>query len=493
MSSLPESLATHGSMLKPPDAFRAAFAYEPDAEALLDRQFAVSPVNDMANAELFAQVYKDTFAFSPGIGWLHYNGRFWEEDMEHVALLHAGKIIRRRTEVAASSPLVSNRKLMQRQLENSGNRHALAGMLALAGAILHVDENRFDASPYYLNAQNGVIDLDAGALLPHAPSQYMTKCLGIPYNPDASSDIWLKTIADIADGDRELAQFLQQIGGYACSGDASAQKFFYFFGQGANGKSLLTDTGAEALGGFGRTGYAVRLPCETVLGQRERNAGSVSPDLLALRGRRLALFSEQSGDKPINPERLKDLTGNDAVTARAPHKQPITFRPSFTLIGCGNHKPLIHGSDYAIWRRMAIIHFRRRFTPSRLGERLLEPYHLQSVLSWMVRGARDLTVNGWRIPESVQREAHEYQTEADLIQQWLEEACDLVPYETPTRDLYASYAEWCELGGEIRISHSMFTRRMEHLGFPRRKTGGIPKLQGVRLNCASLAERMASS
>lgn len=469
---------------EPPGKFRAA-PFDGGEHHHLDYLLAVSPVNDVANAELFAKVYKDKFAYSPGIGWLHYNGRFWEEERAHIALLHAGEIIQRRMAAVTSSALVPDPVAKRNRLESCGNRNGLAGMLALASALLHVDESCFDASPYHINAQNGVIDLNTGTLLPHNPKDYITKSLSIPFVADASSPVWDKTISDIACGEPDLVNFFQQIAGYACSGDASAQRFFYFYGQGANGKSLLTDTWAGALGGFGRTGYAVRLPCETVLGQRERTAGSVSPDILALRGRRLAMFSEQSGDKPINPERLKDLTGGDAITARAPHKQPITFRPSFTLIGCGNHKPLIHGSDYAINRRMVIVPFRQRFSPSRLGEQLLEPEHLQAVLAWMVRGARMLTMNGWSIPDLIQQEAHEYHSEADLIRQWLEEACELGSYETPSRDLYFSFAQWCELGGEMQISHSTFTRRMEHLGHARRKSNGIPLLSGVRLKHAT--------
>lgn len=244
----------------------------------------------------------------------------------------------------------------------------------------------------------------------------------------------------------------------------------------------MTDLWAEALGGFGTTGYAVRLSAETVVGNKERSAGNPSPDILSLRGRRLALFSEQAGDKPINPERMKDLTGGDSLTARAPHRNPITFRPTHTLIGCGNHKPLIHGSDYAIWRRMMIVPFQRQFKPSRLSEELREQNHMAAILRWMVEGAMKLRECGWMTPRVVEQACRDYQTEADLLRQWIEDRCVVDPgSETPSGDLFHAYDYWCAENKEMRLGHSAFTRRMLHIGFRRRKSNSQVFLQGIRL------------
>lgn len=446
--------------------------------ALLNKE-----LDDLGNAECMAMVFQHELRFSPALGWLWYNGRYWESDREDQALLSAGRTIRLRQKVYASMSGQNDKGAIDaaKKLEQSANRHVLYGALVLAQALLRAEEKWFDASPYQLNTLNGIVDLQTGALLPHNHEAGMTHCTGIEYHPDAQSDLWERTIHGIADGNKELVKYFQLIAGYACTGDVSAQRFFYFYGEGANGKSLITDLWGEALGGVDATGYAVRLQSETVMGSKERTAGSVSPDILSLRGKRLALFSEPDGDIPINPQRLKDLTGGDSLNARAPFQAPITFRPMHTLIGCGNHMPHINDSGHAIARRMALVPFTKTFEPSRLPDELRSAEHIQAILAWMVRGAIMLHENGWFTPSVVTEASKEYLDETDLIRQWIAERCIIAESETSSRNLYIDFDAWRLERRERAISILMFSRRMKKLGFHKRKSNGDSLFIGLVL------------
>lgn len=453
----------------------------------LEQLLLTAPLNDLGNAGIFYHACRFYLIYTPGLGWMHFNGAYWKNG-DAMAMPQAGNIVHLRHELFRRRAAAGNVYAMDNclRLESLGNVNRLRGMVEIAKGMMAAKDLAFDTNPYLLNVANGVVDLDSGFLLPHAANHYLTRFTKVAYDPGAYSPLWEQTVSGIADDDPELVHFFQLLGGYVCSGDVSAQKFFYFYGQGANGKSLLTDLWAEVLGGFGDAGYAVRLPCETVLSRKERDAGGVSPDLLALRGKRLALFTEQSGDRPINPERLKDLSGGDSLTARAPYMLPITFSPTHTLIGCGNHLPIIHGSDYGIWRRMHIVPFRRRFKPSRLGEELRTPENLSAILAWMVRGAIILRQEGWRIPAVVEKTSREYQSEADLVREWISEQCEEFDMEIWSKPLFDAFDVWCKERQEIRISHSLFTRRLEQLGYSRRKSNGKPLIGGLRLRSIGL-------
>lgn len=440
-------------------------------------------VSDLTHADIFTALFRDSLAFVPAWGWMWFNGKYWEGG-EHKTLEMAGEVIKMR--IAALNPEKEPRML--RMLENFSNRSRLQGMIDLAKSKLRIPADMFDADPYRLNAGNGVIDLRTGELAPHAPEQHNTKWSPVTYDPDAASTKWHDAVMGIACNDERLYLFLQHLAGYAASGDVSAQRLYYFYGAGANGKSMFTDLIAEVLGGFSDTGYAVRLGNETILGRAERPAGAPSPDLLSLKGKRLALFSEQSGTRFMNTERIKDLSGGDAISARAPHCASVTFHPTHTLVCCGNHVPYVNASDHGFWRRLLVVPFRAQFKPSRLGEELHSPENLTAILAWTVKGAMSLFKDDWSIPACIEEASASCRDESNLLTQWLGECCERVNVETWSTTLYDSYNKWCIRRNECRMSQSLFTRQMEQLGFAKRKSNGKPNLQGVRLRAGQIAE-----
>ena len=54
---------------------------------------------------------------------------------------------------------------------------------------------------------------------------------------------------------------------------------------------------------------------------------------------------------------VKQLTGSDPITARRMREDNWTFQPTHKLWLCTNHKPVIKGTDHAIWRRPKLVPF----------------------------------------------------------------------------------------------------------------------------------------
>lgn len=450
-----------------------------------------APINDFAHAEMFAARYGREFAYIPDLGWRYYNGVFWEAKGDYEARLCVGKIIKSRLNAFArmaafiTDPgVLASYKRKRRRLESCGNHGAITRTVKLAADHLSVDVDKFDRYPDLLNVANGIVDLKTGVLHPHDPDRYLTRATGVAYDPDAKSDLWERAILEIADGDEALVSFLQEIAGIAATGDTSIQRFLYFFGQGANGKSLITALWAEALGGYGKNGYAAKLPSAMISGGHESVAEAPSPNLLSLRGRRFAVFDEQPGDEPFNDQRIKSFTGEDSVTARAPRGMPITFNPEFTMVGVGNHKPQVNESDYGIWRRILLVPFRRTFEPSRLGETLRG--ELIPILAWMVKGAVRFYKDGLSIPDIVIRETEAYREEADSVRQWLREKADTSDPNAKTdgKALFQSYCAHCIERRESPDTHNKFSRRLldlKEFNFSKRDSNGKVLWKGIAL------------
>ena len=86
-------------------------------------------------------------------------------------------------------------------------------------------------------------------------------------------------------------------------------------------------------------------------------------------------------------EFIKDATGRDTLAARFLHGEWFNFVPEFKLWLRTNHRPVIRGTDPAIWDRPRLIAFVERFE-GREDKKL--PATLRSelpgILRWAVQG-----------------------------------------------------------------------------------------------------------
>src|SRR5260370_25135529 len=96
-----------------------------------------------------------------------------------------------------------------------------------------------DRDGMLLNVLNGTIDLRTGKLREHRRSDLLTKLAPVEYNPEAKCPTWLRFLDRIMEGNAALIGYLQRVGGYSLTGDASEQALWFFYGSGANGKSTF--------------------------------------------------------------------------------------------------------------------------------------------------------------------------------------------------------------------------------------------------------------
>jgi putative DNA primase/helicase len=108
--------------------------------------------------------------------------------------------------------------------------------------------DNMNAHRNFINLKNGMLSLETFELLPHHPKYLSTVQIPIDNNSGASAPAFMQFIKEITLDDDELIKVHQEIIGYLLSTETKAEKAFYFYGGGANGKSVLASVVTQLIG-----------------------------------------------------------------------------------------------------------------------------------------------------------------------------------------------------------------------------------------------------
>jgi putative DNA primase/helicase len=185
-------------------------------------------------------------------------------------------------------------------------------------------------------------------------------------------------------------------------------------------------------------------------------------------------------------ERVKAITGGDAITARALYRNPVTFEPTHTVWLSTNHQPRVPDDGAAIWDRLLLIPWPVRIAEedrvAGLAERLAAeqgPW----VLRWAIDGAVDYLAGGLAVPEAIRAATAGYREREDVFAAFLAERTDAGEQATVTAgDLLRAYREWSAIRPSAPpLSDATLRERMAALGFESVRRARRSYFLGVRL------------
>ena len=341
---------------------------------------------------------------------------------------------------------------------------------------LNITTNDVDKDPWLLNVRNGTINLRNGEYREQRREDMITKLANVEYQAQADCPEWKRFIREIMNYNTELINFLQTAVGWALTGDTSEQTMFILFGSGANGKSTFLNTVMRLLGD-----YAVAAPTETFM---KRNGDQISNDLARLRGIRLVTTTEAEQGKRLSEPLIKQITGNDALTARFLYGEFFDFVPTFKVFMATNHKPLIKGTDYGIWRRIKLIPFTTTIMPDRQDKRLEEKLLKEGpgILNWLIEGTKRWRDRGLAAPVIINQATEEYRNEMDVLGNFIKECCvQGSGCSIRARELFRAYQEWCTENNEHACSERFLSLRLKELGIERSRTAEARYWKGIGL------------
>lgn len=418
---------------------------------------------DVGNAQRLVAVHGHDMRYvSRWKTWIVWDGRRWRRDESGEVERRAKAVVRDMFREAAELEGEKRTALATWALKSEAAPRIKAMVdLARSEAGVAMHYGLLDQRPRRLTVANGTLDLWSGQLGPFDRADLMTKMVDIPYHDDAECPIWRATLDVIFGGDAALIAYVQRAVGYSLTGDTSEQCLHLCHGTGSNGKSTMLDVLAELSGEYGQ-----QADFQTFL-DRRHDSGPRN-DVARLAGARLVRSSEVGDHKRLNEGLIKSLTGGDIITARFLYSEDFEFKPQFKLWLAANHKPVIRGTDYAIWRRIRLIPFDVTITAEQVDSDLPAKLRgeLPGILRWAVEGCQMWLESGLRPPERVTAATADYKAESDLLAAFIDENCEIGPgLSEQGAKLYAAYKRWAEMNGEYIMTNTRFGRELGDRGY----------------------------
>lgn len=427
---------------------------------------------DTGNGQRFARDHCQKVRYCQDLGgFMIYDGKRWQRDRKRQAEALAKETTRGIYGEAENSEDADERKKLAKWAMQSESKTRLDAMLFCARSEpgIPIDTDDLDSHTRLLNVENGSVVLDSGELKAHDPLDHITKLAPVEYVPDAKAPTWNAFLERVLPSE-DLRRFAQRAVGYSLLGESTEEVLFFLYGTGANGKSTFINTILEALGD-----YARQAPPELLTIK-----GHTHPTELAnLKGARFVASVEVEEGKRLAESLVKQLTGRDRISARFMRQDFFDFEPTHTIFLAANHKPVVRGTDLAIWRRIKMVPFTLTIPEDERDPKLQQKLRdeLPGVLAWAVRGCLDYLNNGLGEPDEARAATEEYRSEMDVLAAFIEDRCVTYPSaEVGASALYQGYREWCEASGEKPERQRDFGRRLRERGFEdERFTSGTEK------------------
>lgn len=366
-----------------------------------------------------------------------------------------------------------------RLMTQAGAKAVSSKMTALVAAGLHpcaVELADLDSQPHILWAGGYAFDLTAArvgvpveewisSLSPHTPHLHTAGVLPVRTEtplwdafleavwPDPAIRAWALRVLSIA------------ITGYA------DRALPILIGDTGRGKTQVVELLMSLLGS-----YAHAADARLLSPAGEKAHASI---VFALKGRRLSFIDEGPREGRLAAERLKQLTGGGALTANQMNQNPITFRPTHTLVLTTNDEPVL--TDPAIRSRARLIPCDGdpelvRTTRAAIGHTSGPAWRAEApgVLAQMMAEAGEwladpTTALVTAAPDSLRYLAENLGAEQDPIQVWLDEETDPSETGTPSRELYQAFVASCRRSGlraDAVPSETKWGRQLGRLGYP---------------------------
>lgn len=327
-------------------------------------------------------------------------------------------------------------------------------------------DNGFDGR-HYIQFADCTWDVMAEERVEPQPSMFIIGTLPIALDLDAPYGDADRFIDALAGGDEPTAKAMREaIGMCMCSRRAVQQSLFLIgkagggvHGSASNGKSTFLNVlrsllGVENVSSMDIATLGQRFQAAAIVGKMA-NLGDDIPDGF-LRNDELSVF--------------KKLVSGETIYTDVKNGAGFDFRPSATLMFSMNTMPRLADTTDGIFRRLAFIPFRRRFSPGtdgydpRMAEKMSQTENLQRLALLGLMELPQLIQRGafTEIPDMV-AEVESIRIENDVVRRWLYEEMieDADLDDRWTDDVYREFARWCDNAGEkYGASQAVFTKKL---------------------------------
>lgn len=301
-----------------------------------------------------------------------------------------------------------------------------------------------------INFINYMYDPLGNNILAHNEEYYST--IRIPYNytKAATCELWLKTLNEIFENDKDKIEILQEFIGYCLTADNEQKKALLLLGDTDTGKSTIIDIFRELIGD---------INCSNVPLQYLSN-----PQYTPLLINKMVNIDPEVSKNAVEYEReFKLITGgkNEKVSCNQKHIPTFEFTPRCKLLLSANIFPKITDHSSAFYQRLIVIPCNRRFLEHEKNRNLhtLLREELPGIFNWACQGL-------WRFKERGRFKQYDFAVEA--IQEledennpsnlFFKEHIEIIKgTEIEKGELYEKYKQWSEKNKQYPLSNARFS------------------------------------
>lgn len=431
-------------------------------QAVDEEKMRAYTFDDMGNAERFVDLFGENVRYCyTEKKWYFYNSMRWSVDNLGVILRMADKCVEAmkaeaklylQADEESGGDMAKNFEKHMKSSRSNKSKKAMLNEVEHHLPILPIQMDRYKMA---LNTPSGIINLKNGDVKAHNPEYYFTKITSVDCAEVADCPRWLAFLDDIFAGDKDLIRYIQKAVGYSLTGSTAEQCAFFLYGTGRNGKSTFIDVIRDVFGD-----YAANIQPETIM-VKSSQSNAINSDIARLKGARLVTSVEPNEGVRLNEGLLKQLTGDDTVTARKLYSEEFEFKPEFKLWMATNHKPIIRGTDTGIWRRIHMIPFNVQIPEDKVDKNLTHKLkaEMTGIFKWCIDGCLMWQKEGLQMPAAVLKSVREYKREMDVISAFIEDKCTLEGTVQASM-LYAAYVSWADSNNEYCMSNTKFSTEL---------------------------------
>lgn len=309
---------------------------------------------------------------SPGTGWMTwgFTGQQWKAKEFFVYMMDE-------VAVKFKEEKYGNGAAIAKKL---GNVQFMERVLKIMAQMPEFNSAHWDHNPYLVGVEKGCVDIKTLCWREQKPDDFISMNIPVKYEECAKAVRFEQFIREIMPDD-DMAWYLQKLLGSGLLAVSPQQLFHFWYGQGANGKSVLQGVVQRVLGPLSGT-----VPTSIFIRGSDESANrfALSRNLYC----RTIFAPEVPAGKALEEYRLKQLTGEDSVVVEEKGKPQYEGRFVATINMLVNEIPTISDNGEAMRRRLRVVPFEQTFSEKRddtLMTKLM--VEREGILAWLFRGA----------------------------------------------------------------------------------------------------------
>lgn len=371
--------------------------------------------------------------------WCVYNGKFWE----HGATEEVKTLIR------------------QRLPDEQVFRSVIDGVEAVMRLYpeIGVDGDVWDNDKHYLNCPDGTYNLKTGERMEHNPAYLITKIARVSPKFEYQNTVWVKALGTWFGDDAVEIEYIQKLLGMFLTGETKDECVAMWIGKSGAGKSKMTEIMSYIMGDYAQTATDTAF--------LEVRYHPHQEEVARMRGKRLIFIHEVEGY--LNLRRVKSIASGEGISASFKGKDSFEFKPEAKIWFVGNEAPPTKSSGREMQRRLHVYEFIRQIDSKDVDIDLKDKLRGEAayILGWLLDGAKKYYETGLERSPHVIESTGRYFSDADIIEQWIEECCIVDSGAvTSVASLFENHDDWAQ-NSRVKgnLDKGRFSQRVKAKGY----------------------------